>query len=174
MSALPPVPPAPPTAESAPASAIRGGWVPASPASPSQRPAWLLPVATGVVGAIFGATGMFVVTSLQDSSSARADRAVLLDAATACELTSTPGITLADKNLSLTFNHKGEEDYTGVEFSDIACLLGELNTPSAVISHMDQTTSQDGRQTETWDNITVSWSYHPNRGMDGVLAVTAN
>ncbi|SDC39294.1 hypothetical protein SAMN05216410_1786 [Sanguibacter gelidistatuariae] len=173
MSALPPVPPAPPNADSAPVSTIPDASVPMPLAAPTQRPAWLLPVVTGVVGAVFGAAGMFVITSLQDSSSARADEAVLLDAVTACDLTDTSGITLADKNLTLTFDHKGDEDSSGVEFSAIACLLDELDTPSAVTSHMDQTTSQDGRQTETWDNITVSWSYHPDRGMDGLFTVAA-
>jgi hypothetical protein len=36
---------------------------------------------------------------------------------------------------------------------------------------MNQTTSLDGRQTETWDDITVSFSYHTDRGMGSVLTI---
>ena len=33
------------------------------------------------------------------------------------------------------------------------------------------TTSIDGRQTESWDGITIEWSYHPDRGSDMVITL---
>lgn len=29
----------------------------------------------------------------------------------------------------------------------------------------------DGRQTETWNNLELSWSYHPDRGADFVVTL---
>lgn len=137
-------------------------------AGPPTRPAWLLPTATGVIGLVLGAALMGAVLSAR-SSAARS--ALLTDAVEACDIAYTPGITLGDEGTSITFDMRGEDETSGADYVEIACLFAELDIPSAVTSHIDQTTSMDGRQTETWDNLTVSWSYHPDRGLDGVLTV---
>ncbi len=77
-----------------------------------------------------------------------------------------------DHGLSLTIDNKGDEDYLGgLSTKAMMCIFDRLEAPTAVIAHMQQTTSMDGRQTEAWDNIEVSWSYHPDRGMDSVVTV---
>ena len=136
------------------------------PAAP--RRAWLLPAVTGVVGLVFGAALMAAVTAVGADSG---QSALLSDAVEACDVASTYGIELADEGRSITFDMKGEDESAGADVTDIACLFGELDMPSAVMSHIDQTTSMDGRQTETWGDLKISWSYHPDRGLDGVLTV---
>ncbi|MCR6492719.1 hypothetical protein [Cellulomonas sp. P24] len=155
-----------------------------------MRRSWILPVAAGVLGVLIGAGGMAALSANRAAATERADQAarvaaeravsdaaaaraaVLTGAVASCGLTTTPGIELGDGGTSLTFDTKGNEDASGAAITDIACIFDRLKMPSAVTSHIDQTTAMDGRQTETWGNVTVSWSYHPDRGLDGVLTVT--
>jgi len=180
VSTIPPVPgsepehPADTTSPEAPAAPHAMPQDETTPAtgeaaSTGSRPTWVLPVVTGVAGLVIGAALMSAIGGARASA---AQSAVLSDAVDACGVAATVGIDLADEGRSITFDMKGEEDTYGADITDIACLFGALDMPSAVMSHIDQTTSMDGRQTETWDNITVSWSYHPDRGLDGVLTVS--
>ena len=140
---------------------------PPAPRPARPRPAWL-PVATGVAGLVVGAALMAGITTARAGA---AEAALLTDAVEACDASRVRGIDLGDEGRSLTFDMRGEDETSGASISYIACIFGELDMPSAVRSHIDQTTSMDGRQTETWENVTVSWSYHPDRGLDGVLTV---
>lgn len=154
---------------------------PSTPASagagpPTQRSrSWLLPVATGVGGFVLGIAVMAGAGAVQGVIGRLAEdnaRAALLpDALEACGAEGTTGLDLVDEGMSLSFDMKGGDDATGASLLDIVCVFTELEMPSRISSHMDQTTSLDGRQSETWDGVTVSWSYHPDRGMDGVLTV---
>lgn len=81
------------------------------------------------------------------------------------------GFSLSDEGRSLVFDTKGEEDYIGGSVSDLACILYALETPAHVIDQMDRTTALAGNQSATWDNFEIQWSYHPDRGMDGSIAV---
>ncbi|MFJ4109088.1 hypothetical protein [Oerskovia enterophila] len=181
-----PPPPSPADAQTWAASTGEG-----SPAvGPGKRPTWVLPVVTGVIGLVVGAGGMAAIGAGQDAAQerevaaeSRADQvsAATAQAARAETLTKAVGLcgqaesnwfVVADEGLSLTFDNKGKEDYLGgADFQDIECVLDVLEAPAAVLSHMGQTTSMDGRQEESWDGITVAWSYHPDRGMDGVVTV---
>jgi hypothetical protein len=132
----------------------------------------VLPVVTGVVGFVLGLGVSGGIALVHAGLTARAHSAVLSEAVEACDLTDATGIELGDDDQSLTFDGKGEEDVSGASIEDVACLLAELDVPSSVSSHIDQTTSLDGRQAESWGDVTLSWTYHPDRGLDGVLTVT--
>ncbi|GHG46368.1 hypothetical protein GCM10011331_06350 [Flavimobilis marinus] len=163
----PPNPPVPPS----PAPSSSAEW---PPPARRPRPAWVLPVATGVVGLLLGAGGVGVVVAVMNKSAQAATLEVLSDAVDACDLAGASGITVADEGASLIFDTKGEEDFMGADYLDTACLFAELDMPTHITSHISQTTSMDGRQTEEWDDLSVSWSYHPDRGLDGVLTVGAD
>lgn len=94
---------------------------------------------------------------------------VLAVAAEACG--SPDGVSLEDNGTTLAFDHRGEDEFTGGAIADIRCVFTELGMPSRVATHMGQTTSMDGRQSATWDGLEVQWSYHPDRGMDGLVTV---
>lgn len=186
----------PPVSQPDPIAPVASGPSPEMPPTSSPRPrgsmrrSWILPAATGVLGVLIGAGGMAALSANHTAATERANQAarvaaaqavsdavaaraaVLTGAVASCGLTTTPGIDLGDGGTSLTFDTKGNDDYSGAAITDIACIFDRLKMPSAVTSHIDQTTAMDGRQTETWDNLTVSWSYHPDRGLDGVLTVT--
>ncbi len=82
---------------------------------------------------------------------------------------SPSGITVSDEGTTISINGNGEYEYSGADIYDIACVLSEVNTPSYIISNMDTTNSLMGRQTASFDGIDVSWSYHPDNGLDVVL-----
>lgn len=173
MTVVPSDPSTPPDASASPAPetgpvASPEPAAPSSAAAPAARRAWLLPTATGVAGLVLGAALMAGITAIGGDSG---QSALLSEAVETCDVASTYGIELADEGRSITFDMKGEADAVGADIADIACLLSELDVPSAVMSHIDQTTSMDGRQTETWGDLTASWSYHPDRGLDGVLTL---
>ena len=59
----------------------------------------------------------------------------------------------------------------GLNSEELYCVIEALNTPESAVSHFGQTTSLNGRQTESWGGITMSWSYHPDRGLDAVYTI---
>jgi len=74
--------------------------------------------------------------------------------------------------MTMTINNVGKKDGGyGLDATTMWCVIDALGAPSSATSHMEQTTSMDGRQTESWDDIEVSWSYHPDRGMDSVWKI---
>lgn len=150
---------------------------------------WLIPVLAGVAGLVVGVAataGVFLSVDAADARKAdaaataaaeaeaeaeAAKLAILGDAVDTCKVANATGFLLGDGGMTLTFDMKGKDQSTGAAMTDIACVLAELDVPTSVVSHMDQTTSMDGRQSESWENLEVSWSYHPDRGMDGVITV---
>jgi len=128
----------------------------------------VIPVVAGVIGVAVGAGGLLAVQSLLADS---ARSSVLASAVEDCGLEGSAGLRLADGNRTLTFDHKGEDQSTGADIFDLYCLFDALDMPEYISSHMGQTTSLDGRQSESWGDLDISWSYHPDRGMDGVITV---
>lgn len=81
------------------------------------------------------------------------------------------GVSLEDDGHTLVFDMMGDDEFSGASYSDFECIAGALKMPSRVSNHVGQTTSLDGRQVEDWDGIEFSWSYHPDRGLDGVFVL---
>lgn len=77
------------------------------------------------------------------------------------------GTDLADGGKTLIINGVGDQMDTGaVQIDTIGCILRALDTPAAVVSHMDQTRGSDGRQTDQWDGFEAAWTYTPDDGLD--------
>ena len=66
---------------------------------------------------------------------------------------------------------EGEDDTGALSFAEVLCVLEELEVPDRVTALMGETRSLDGRQTGDWDDISVSWAYHPDNGLDVILTV---
>lgn len=108
--------------------------------------------------------GIFLFTAMQSDKR-------FLDAMTACDVVDGSGFTLAEDNQSFTFDGSGKSDYFGGDFSDLVCVIDELNAPSTVESRMLSTNSLMGVQNAEWEGISVSWSYHPDNGLDANLEI---
>ena len=78
------------------------------------------------------------------------------------------GITVSDGGKTLIINGMGEDSY-GATIYDTSCVLNAIGTPSYILSSMETTNSLMGRQSDTFDDINVSWSYHPDNGLDVVV-----
>ena len=77
---------------------------------------------------------------------------------------------LGDDGRSLTVDTNGEKRLSGFyDFEDLDCALRVLKVPDATRQKMLETTSMQGRQTDSWDGIEASWTYHPDNGLDVIL-----
>lgn len=81
-----------------------------------------------------------------------------------------PNEALADAGQTLTLDVKGEEDAEGISIQDAACALVDLGMPSRVSQEMDRTTAMMGVQHDAWDGIEISWTYHPDNGLNAILS----
>jgi hypothetical protein len=79
------------------------------------------------------------------------------------------GVTLGDDGSTLTIDMMGETDYSGSSYNDVECIVDAVGTPTYIKDNMWATNALSGRQTDTFENITVSWSYHPDNGLDAVF-----
>ena len=134
--------------------------VPSQPAAPAGVPKDLLRKVGAGVGALVVVLGLvfFVVGGKSDGR--------LTSAVASCGLEVASGITFAEDGQSLVFDGMGEEDYTGGDYTDVQCLLEALEAPVTVWAQMLKTSSNDGQQEFDFDGINVSWSYHPDSGLD--------
>lgn len=75
----------------------------------------------------------------------------------------------ADGGRTLIVDTEGEEDFAGATIEQVACVLVELGVPTSVTTRMQNTRALDGQQTASWDGYTVTWSYHPDTGLDLII-----
>jgi len=80
---------------------------------------------------------------------------------------------LADEGTTLHFNVGGKSDSSDptppAAPGDVVCVLTELGIPVSVRVKMARTTALQGVQTDIWDGIEASWTYHPDNGLDVIL-----
>jgi len=96
---------------------------------------------------------------------------VLPKAVDSCSARDKAGISLGDKDTSLTVDTEGKDDTTGAAMEDLACILRELKVPDSVVAQMDSTSSLQGRQSAEWEELKASWTYHPDSGMKLIVTV---
>lgn len=71
--------------------------------------------------------------------------------------------------LSIDTNPYDEEDNGAAYYAAYTAIKNinkELGIPDSLLEEMEQTTSSDGKQSEEFKNITVSWKYHPDKGLE--------
>jgi len=114
---------------------------------------------------LLAVVAVIAVTAAQPS---RLEAAVI-----ACELEGNADARLGDEGTTLTLDMEGEsEDDTGtLSFDEVFCVLEGLDVPDRVTALMGETRSLDGRQTGDWDDVSASWGYHPDDGLDVILTV---
>ena len=63
-----------------------------------------------------------------------------------------------------------DEDDNGLAYpaayTAIKSVNSALGLPASLSNDMGETTGADGRQSQDFDNINVSWKYHPDRGLE--------
>jgi hypothetical protein len=86
-----------------------------------------------------------------------------------CGIRYDDGAQLGDGGQSLTLDSQGEEDFDGLTYDSVKCVLKDLDVPDATINLIETTRALDGRQTGSWDGIDATWSYHPDNGVNVTL-----
>ncbi|WP_150240950.1 hypothetical protein [Nocardiopsis quinghaiensis] len=90
----------------------------------------------------------------------------------ACGLKEGTSARIGDEGRSLDLDHQGQDESSGLQIASLHCVLDELEAPDSVISQMEQTRALDGRQEGDWNGIEASWNYHPDTGLDVLLALS--
>ncbi|WP_456509544.1 hypothetical protein [Arthrobacter sp. TE12231] len=127
------------------------------------------------IGLAAGFAGGLVVSALiagiGSGIAAASVSTVLPKAVDTCNAREKAGISLGDKDTSLTVDTEGKDDTTGAAMEDLVCIVKELKVPDSVVAQMDSTTSLQGRQSAEWEDLKASWTYHPDSGMKLIVTV---
>ena len=88
----------------------------------------------------------------------------------AYESCGTPaGVSVSDEGKTIAVDTMGDEEYSGASYGDLVCIINAVGTPSYVNSNIMSVRALDGRQSDEFDGIEVSYSFHPDNGMDIVF-----
>mgnify|MGYP002572842201 CR=1 FL=1 len=69
--------------------------------------------------------------------------------------------------LSVDTNPSDRDDYMDYEaYLAIVSINTELELPESVLNKMNQTRSMDGIQSYSTDELEITWTYHPDRGLE--------
>lgn len=158
-------------------------WAPtsqiAAPTPPKKsRRGW---IAAGILGGIVVVAGATVLVvgwiTNEDSDSTNSGLGeigpnrieVAIDR---CGLAGEPGAEVGDEGQSLTLDTSGEEELGGISYTSLECMISALDIPDAIESRILATRALDGVQDATYDEVSLSWSYHPDSGMTLIVSLT--
>ena len=79
----------------------------------------------------------------------------------------------SDKSyLQVDTNHYDIDDYYNATYLEILkSAITALKLPDYIYQRMLKTTAMQGRQEVTANGITVSWTYHPNKGLEAMFTI---
>lgn len=153
----------------------------ATGAKPAGTPLWVVLV-VGIVSLLLGAAvgsaaTVVVVGAVQRAEASAAAEAAeqaksefFSDAARRCGLAGV--VDIADQGRTMIVDGEGEDFGTGdVSLTELDCVIEAVGTPASVKELMYSTRSLDGRQAGEWDDISASWSYHPDDGLDIIFEI---
>jgi hypothetical protein len=86
-------------------------------------------------------------------------------------------IQLSSDRLSIFVdtNPRNRDGYSNFEtMTDIQTIHNRLELPDSLYQNMLTTRALDGRQSRTFNNLLISWSYHPNQGLSVVYELILN
>lgn len=74
---------------------------------------------------------------------------------------------MASDGKSITVDSSGQYDFTSL--LDVQSIIISLGLPDSLYDEMCATNALMGRQSETYDGFEISWSYHPDNGLDVIF-----
>lgn len=91
-------------------------------------------------------------------------------ALSSCGLSETSdGVSVDSDGKTVYFDGSGEEDFSGVDYASVKCVLEELKAPNSIFERIGSTTALQGVVEGEWGNFRSSWTYHPDNGLDLTL-----
>jgi len=121
-----------------------------------------------ILGLVIGLVAVPVIGNVAGGVISAAKPSLITAATEACGVENNLYIVVGDEGQSVSMDSVGEES-AGADYSDILCVLDELDVPDSVLNRINSTRALDGRQTADWDNFTASWGYHPNSGANIII-----
>lgn len=96
------------------------------------------------------------------------------DAVSACNDQLNVSLTAGDggKSVSVSggdFDLPAAQDQADLATQVSLCILDELKVPDAVFAKVKDTTAMMGRQSDSWGDYKLSWTYHPDNGLEIVV-----
>ena len=76
------------------------------------------------------------------------------------------GVTLGDEETSLVLDTGESSGISGATAEATECVLRGLGMPDSTWNKIETTRALDGRQDDDWDGYSVSWTYHPDDGLN--------
>lgn len=92
-------------------------------------------------------------------------------AAESCDVMDNAWIQVGDEGGSVSMQSAGAESI-GADIADVMCMMSALDMPDSVVSRIQNTRALDGRQAGNWNELSASWGYHPDNGLDMVIEIT--
>ncbi|KKI18725.1 MULTISPECIES: hypothetical protein [unclassified Leucobacter] len=93
------------------------------------------------------------------------------NAAKACDFTTFHYDTLDDGE-AVEIDHAVMKYGEGLTATQVFCFLGELDAPASLEAKINNTRALDGTQTETWNHLKATWTYHPDSGLNLIVERT--
>lgn len=85
---------------------------------------------------------------------------------------SSDGIEVRDDGFTLIISRAVADEYPEASWKDLECVFNLIDLPAYIESHIGQTRALDGRQEAEFDNYQLSWSYHPDNGLNLTITDT--
>ena len=106
---------------------------------------------------------------LEEEQAAAAHQAVIDKLKEVSESCIASGTSLSSDGLSLMIDAKNKDDLEAL--LDVYTAIEVLSLPDSLIDDMSHTTAMMGKQSQTCGDYEVSWSYHPDNGLDVLIKV---
>ena len=104
-------------------------------------------------------------TALEDASAVCADEEVGNPLDPDNSKPASTYITVEDEGQTLLVQGGDQFSTPAVGF----CVLDALDAPASTTSKIEGTTAMMGRQTDEFDGYEITWSYHPDTGLDMII-----
>lgn len=151
---------------------MQGPFVPPEMLRKRPKKSWVLPAAGGLAaGTVLGLVIGLSVAGGGVGSSALSQK-IIDQAVENCGI-EAEGYTVLDGGKAIELDTKGKDllDDGTRDYLAYTCMLNELGVPETTQQKIARTRALDGTQSDLWDGLQASWSYHPDSGANVLIEV---
>ncbi|HEX2144533.1 MAG TPA: hypothetical protein VHG10_08495 [Glycomyces sp.] len=117
-------------------------------------------------GAVLFIAGVGIGLAIDGDSGGAAAADGDLEAAKETCAVGSSDVRIGDGGDTMTIDRMGAEESPGATFTQFECILEELEVPDSVVDRINNTRALDGYQDASFADFAVSWTYHPDDGLN--------